>query len=143
MRKPWLTAITALALASCAQKPVLGVSDAWVRLGAVPGSPAAAYFTVKGGPADDRLMIVTADYAVRTELHESMTSGGMASMKPLASGVPVPAGGKVEFKPGGLHAMLFDVEPGLQPPRTMPMTFTFASGTRLQLQATLVRAGDK
>ncbi|MEG8056594.1 hypothetical protein QP150_07360 [Sphingomonas sp. 22L2VL55-3] len=41
--------VAAMALASCSPPKELSVDGAWVRLGAVTGRPAAAYFTVHGG----------------------------------------------------------------------------------------------
>ncbi len=136
-------AIVAMALASCQPKPVLKVTDAWVRLPAVAGQPGAAYFTLHGGPAEDRLLMVTAEYAIRSSMHESMKDGAMMAMTPIDNGVVVPAGGTVEFKPGGLHVMLEDIRPGLAPPVRMPMTFAFASGARIVITVPVSRPGDK
>ena len=138
-----LTVLAALMLASCAPDPVLRVDGAWVRLAATPKSPAASYFTVFGGPKADRLLNVSSPVVIRTELHESMSHGGMMSMKPITGGIDIPAGGAVEFKPGGKHAMMFNVNPGILPPRTLPMIFVFASGERIMVDAKVVRAGDK
>lgn len=138
-----LSLIAALALVSCAPDPVLRVDDAWVRLAATPKAPAAGYFTVYGGPKEDRLLDVSSPVVIRTELHESMTGGGMASMKPITAGVDIPAGGTVEFKPGGKHAMMFNVNPGIVPPRSLPMILVFASGERIMVDAKVVLAGDK
>lgn len=144
MRAPAVfAALTAIALASCAPDPVLNVRDAWVRLPATPGNPGAAYFYISGGPKSDRLMSVTSPVVIRTELHESMAHGGMMSMKPIEGGVEIPAGGFVEFKPGGKHAMMYNINPGILPPRTLPMVFTFASGERITADAEVKLAGDK
>jgi periplasmic copper chaperone A len=132
-----------LTLAGCSRTPVLAVDGVWVRLNAVERGPAAAYFTVHGGPKADRLLSVTSDVVIRIELHESMASGNMASMKPITGGIDVPAGGTIEFKPGGRHAMLYYVNPGIKPPRTLPLTFTFASGNRIEVDAQVALAGDK
>jgi periplasmic copper chaperone A len=138
-----LALIAALALAGCGPDPVLRVDGAWVRLAATPKAPAAAYFTVYGGPKADRLLDVSSPVVIRTELHESMNHGGMASMKHIESGIEVPAAGTVEFKPGGRHAMMFNVNPGIVPPRTLPMIFVFASGERISVDAEVKLAGDK
>ena len=138
-----LALIAALTLAGCAPDPVLRVDDAYVRLAATPKNPAAAYFMVVGGPSADRLMDVSSPVVIRTEMHESMTSGGMMSMKPIEGGIEIPAGGAVEFKPGGKHVMMFNVNPGIVPPRTLPMIFTFASGERITVDAQVKRAGDE
>ena len=138
-----LALFAALTVAGCAPDPVLRVDDAYVRLAATPKNPAAAYFMVVGGPSADRLMDVSSPVVIRTEMHESMTSGGMMSMKPIEGGVEIPAGGAVEFRPGGKHVMMFNVNPGIVPPRTLPMIFTFASGERITVDAEVKRAGDE
>ena len=146
-----LALIAALTVAGCAPDPVLRVDDAYVRLAAAPKNPAAAYFMVVGGPSADRLMDVSSPVVIRTEMHESMTSGGpstssggaMMSMKPIEGGIEIPAGGAVEFRPGGKHVMMFNVNPGIVPPRTLPMIFTFASGERITVDAEVKRAGDE
>lgn len=135
--------LAAVVLSGCAPDPILRVDDAWVRLAANSKSPAAAYFTVYGGPKGDRLLDVSSPVVIRTELHESMTGGGMASMKPLETGIDIPAGGGVEFKPGGKHAMMYNVNPGIVPPRTLPMIFVFASGERITVDARVVPAGGQ
>ncbi|AYJ87192.1 copper chaperone PCu(A)C [Sphingomonas paeninsulae] len=58
-------------------------------------------------------------------------------------GVEIPAKGIVKFESGGKHVMFFDVNPALQPPRTMPINFIFASGERIQVDAVLIRPGEK
>ena len=139
-------ALAALALTACSkEKAELNVTDAIVHLPAVPRGPAAAYFTVHGGPTSDRLMDVVSENAIRAELHESMSggAGGMATMKPIAGGIEIPAAGLVKFAPGGKHAMFFDVNPALQPPRTMPIEFVFASGARIDVDAVLKRPGEQ
>lgn len=129
------------AVAACAGAPALDVEDAWVRLPAVPGRPAAAYFTVEGGPEPRTLVRVTADYAVRAEMHETMAGGGRMSMRPLAA-VPVPAGQEVAFEPGGRHVMLFDLDRRAVPGTTTLLTLTFDNRQRLYRKARLVGPGD-
>lgn len=131
-----------VALSSCAQEEQLYVSDAWVRLPAVASRPAAGYFTVHGGPVDATLIAVTADTAIRSELHETRrAANGAMTMVPIAA-VPVGALQEVRFAPGGRHVMLFDINPVVKPGGTMTLTFTFADATRIQLNAKVIAAGD-
>jgi copper(I)-binding protein len=138
-----IVALAVLALSGCKEKPELSVTNAVVRLPAVPRGPAAAYFTIHGGQVADRLIDVMSPNAIRAEIHESMKDGNMASMKPIENGVAVPANGTIVFTSGGKHVMFFDVNPALQPPRAMPIEFTFASGARLQVAAELKRPGEQ
>jgi hypothetical protein len=130
-----------LALGACHKPQNITVSDAWVRLSAVPRNPAAAYFTLHGGGKDATLVSVESEVAIRAELHESMSTGGMSSMKPIAS-VALPAGATVKFEPGGKHVMLFDMNPGITPGSRVPLLFTFADGERIEHIARGVGAAD-
>jgi len=133
--------IAVVATAGCAQPKQLSVDGAWVRLAAVQGRPAAAYFTIHGGPTDATLINVTTDVAIRAEMHESMASGGVTSMKPIAR-VAIPANTDVVFAPGGRHVMLYNMNPGITPGgRLITLTLSFADGTRILQNATVVGAG--
>ncbi|PVE59361.1 hypothetical protein DC429_02850 [Arthrobacter sp. TPD3018] len=144
------TAVKAMALAGamaaglggCSGPDRVTADDAWIRLPAAPGRPGAAYFTLHGGRSDATLIDVSADVAVRAEMHESMGgAGGMAGMKPLAS-VAVPAGAKVVFAPGGKHVMLFDINPRAKPGKIFNLTLNFANGGRMYVPATVVGPAD-
>ena len=80
--------VAAMALASCSQPKELSVDGAWVRLGAVTGRPAAAYFIVHGGPTPTTLISATTDVAIKSEMHETMDKGGMSTMTPLTTTPP-------------------------------------------------------
>ncbi|UVO54032.1 copper chaperone PCu(A)C [Sphingomonas sp. SUN039] len=136
-------AVSAIALAGCAAKPTEPtVADAIVRMAANPKAPSAGYFTLKGGPKDDTLLTVTSPVVIRVEMHESMTGGNMASMKPLDGGVVVPANSDVKFEPGGKHIMLYNINPGMKVGQTMRLDFVFASGLQLSAYAPLRAAGS-
>jgi periplasmic copper chaperone A len=135
-------ALATAALTGCAQEKQLYVSDAFVRLAAVQGRPAAGYFTIHGGPTDATLINVSTDVAIRTEMHESkMAAGGGMTMDAVRS-LPIPALQTVTFAPGGKHVMLFDVNPGIKPGAAITFTYTFADGLRIQQDARVIAAGD-
>jgi copper(I)-binding protein len=119
----------------------LHVDKAWVRLAAVSGNPAAAYFTIRGGKEPTRLIAIDSTAAGSTELHQSMKAGDMASMQRV-DGVDVPAHGTVAFAPGGYHVMLFGVGAQVKPGDTMPLVARFAKGDPVGMTAKVVAAGD-
>lgn len=134
--------LAATAISGCAQEKQLNISDAWVRLAAVDGRPAAGYFTINGGPTDATLISVSTDVAVRTEMHETRAvEGGGMTMSAVKS-VPVPALKPVSFVPGGKHVMLFNVNPTVKPGGSLTLTFTFADATRIQQTARVIGAAD-
>lgn len=116
------------------------ISNAWIRLPAVPGRPAAAYFTLNGGTADDAVVSVTTPAAQRTELHESMEQGGVMSMAAIEN-VPLGAGAAMDFAPGGKHVMLFDISGDLKAGGTTELTVAFRDAPAVTVQAALVAPG--
>jgi len=132
----------ALATTACGKGHERGANDAWIRLPAVAGRPAAAYFTLHGGATPATLLAVSTPAAKRTELHESMAGhAGMMRMTPLAR-VDVPADGTVTFAPAGRHVMLFDVSPDVKPGGSAVLTFTFADGPTLKTTARVLGPAD-
>lgn len=125
-----------------APKPaVLAVSDARVTLSPVPGRPAAAYLTIRGGRTDDRLVGLASARVATVELHEGGMRNGMMTMGRVA-GIDVPAGSEVSLAPGGFHAMLFGVDPAVQPGGSLPLRLSFASGSAMETRAEVRAAGD-
>lgn len=132
--------LSAVALMAAAAAPAsVTVSNAWSRP-AAQGGNGAGFLTVTGGAAADRLLSAASPVAGRVELHESMVMGGTAMMHPRPDGVAIPAGGKVEFKPGGLHLMLFGLKKPLKIGETVPVTLTFQKAGKVRVELT-VRAG--
>ncbi len=101
-------------------------------LGAVPTS--AAYLTItNAGKRPDRLLSVDCACAAMAMVHESKVVNGISSMA-MVDAVTIPAGGRVEFKPEGLHIMLTGVKTPLKAGGMQEMVLTFA-------HAGAVRAG--
>jgi hypothetical protein len=138
---PLFLALCALALGACAKKPELSVSEAYVQLSPVKTNPSAAYFTIHGGGQDVSLIGVSTEVAIRSEMHETMSQGSMASMKPVTN-VQVPAGSTVKFEPGGKHVMLWNMNPGVAPPKHIQLNLTFSNGQRLQADTAVVAMGQ-
>lgn len=137
MRGARAVLVGSLVLAACRPAEHPRVDDAWVRLPAVPGRPAAAYLTVHGGAAPTAVIAVKTTSADRAELHESMANG----MRPIAF-VPVPAHGTVRFAPGGRHVMLFDVDPSVRPGGTVVLYVTLRGSRLVAASAKVVAPGD-
>lgn len=129
------------ALGGCGQGPVIYVDHGYVRLAAVPDRPAVGYFTLHGGASNATLIAVSTEVAIRSEMHRSMTTSGVASMQPIAR-LALPARGSIAFAPGGRHLMLFNVNSGIKPGKSVPLLFTFGDGERIIYDAPAIAAGD-
>jgi copper(I)-binding protein len=127
------------ALAGCDQSKPVYVDGAYIRLSPNPDNPSAGYFTIHGGSKPVTLRAVETDSAVRLEMHESMVmDGGMMDMKSLDT-VDVPAGAKVEFKPGGRHVMLWQVNQQAIAAGKVEFKLVFSNGDRLLVDAVVQR----
>ena len=103
----------------------------------VRGVPtSAAYLTIENhGKTPDRLLSIDCACASAAMMHESRTRNGISSMVMLKD-LAIPAGGKVTFKPEGLHVMLIGLKTPLKAGGLQAMTLRFE-------KAGLVRAGFK
>ena len=122
--------------------PGIVLSDARIQLPAVSGRPGAAYFTVSQASGAPRSIAgVTVAMVGRTELHETMKSGGASSMKPLKT-VPLASGQSVAFEPGGRHVMLFDLDPKLRFEDQTDLTVRFDNGDEARAKARVTTVND-
>src|SRR6266481_1006218 len=109
------------------------VLQPWSRP-AVSGTNGIGYMVLANhGRADDALERIESPVAARVEMHASSTVGGMMSMKTLGR-VPVPAGGRTAFGPGGYHLMLIGLTRTLKAGDQAPATLSFASGAKLTVR---------
>jgi copper(I)-binding protein len=130
--------VAALAmLGGCAKKvEQVYVDGGYVRLNANPDNPAAAYFTIHGASEPVVLRAIQTDTAVRLELHESVAEDGVTTMRPVDS-VEIPAGVTVEFKPGGRHVMLWQINPQAIAAGRMQFKFIFSNGDQILADAVI------
>lgn len=113
----------------------LAIADAY--LPAAPGGGTTALFAeITGGTDADSLVAAAFAGAERAEVHESTADGdGMRGMRAVPA-APVPAGGALSLRPGGVHVMLIGLDRDLMAGDSVDVDLTFArAGTRT------VRAG--
>lgn len=143
MRRGSAMLLAMLAVSACARTQEPRVERPWIRLAAVPGRPAAAYFTLHGGAKDATLTGASVAGVARAELHESrMAAGGQGMTMDALSNVPVPAGGSVAFEPTSRHVMLFGVPAAMTAGGTARLTLRFADGSVVAADADVRGAGD-
>lgn len=121
--------------------PGIALKDAVIQLPAVAGRPGAAYFTVsQSGGSPRKLVAVYVEGAKRSEMHESGMKDGMMTMSEVKE-VELGDGKSVVFKPGGYHAMLFDVDPALKAGGTAEVTITLDNGDKVSAPAKIQTVG--
>lgn len=120
------------------------LSGHWIRA-MLPGQKVAGGFvtiTNKGG-AEDRLVSVSTPMAGRAEIHEMSIVDDVMTMRPLADGLPLPAGETVELKPGSYHLMFMAVEEPFKEGGMVPVVLTFEKAGNVELMLPVMPAGTK
>ena len=109
------------------------VDNAWVR--DLPGgAPAGGYFLLRNdGTKAAELTAASSPAFGQVMLHQSVQSGGVASMRDV-HGVNVPPGGAVNFTPGGYHLMLMTPARKIIRGEKIPITLKFADGQAVTAQ---------
>jgi periplasmic copper chaperone A len=109
------------------------VSDVSVRATTENG---AVYMTLSNtGASDEVLLGATTDVARTVELHETtMDENDQMKMRPVVN-IPIPAGGSVTLKPGGLHVMLIGLQKQLAPGDKISLTLNFERAEPMTVKA--------
>jgi hypothetical protein len=115
----------------------LAVSQAWSRAMPPSAPTGAVYFVLENrGEQPQRLIGAQTSRAEKTELHTHVHQNDMMKMQQIES-VEVPAAGKVEFKPGGNHVMLFGLKQPLVAGESFPITLQFENGGEITTEVSI------
>ncbi|MBM3567904.1 MAG: copper chaperone PCu(A)C [Alphaproteobacteria bacterium] len=116
----------------------LTIEHPWSR--ATAGKVGAVYLELHHRGAGDRLLGGESPRAGKVELHNTVRDGDIMRMRPVET-IAVPARGKVELKPGGLHIMLMDLKGPLNAGESVPLTLRFEKAGAVALEASIERPG--
>lgn len=140
-----LSALGALALSACGQPAdkaaetaaapgTVTVADAWCRPTPNGAKAGGCYVTLTAG-SDDRLLSVSTPLADSAQIHEMKMENGVMSMGELKDGLALPAGQKVELKPGSTHVMLMGLRDPLVDGGVASFTLTFEKAPAIGVHA--------
>jgi hypothetical protein len=140
----------ALAFASAApavaheyRKGTLLIDHPVIRVSSPAAKTGAGYLTISNsGKLPDRLVAVTTTAATRSDLHGTIAKGNVMMMREQAGGVPVPAGGKVRFAPGGLHVMFIGLKAPVPEKSRIRARLTFERAGAVDVEFLAEAAGD-
>ena len=129
-------ALTAsLALMACQKEPdSIGLKTATILVNPVPDRPAVGYFDLQNGPTDLVLEYARVPLAQRTEMHQTVETGGRTSMRQVDR-VPISAGQPLSFKPGGLHLMIYKLDPAALREGRAELQLRFSDGSQINYNA--------
>ena len=127
----------------------IAVTDAWSRPSPAVAGAGAAYMIIENtGSSADALIGGKSDVATAVEVHETVdmssampgaSDGGMGGSPMMGmqkiDRLEIPAGGKVELKPGSYHVMLIGLTRELQVGETIEITLTFEQAGEVKVSA--------
>jgi len=115
----------------------LAVGAGRLILPVLPDNPGAAYFTLSNaGKHSASVARISIKGAGKAEMHQTLEG----QMKGVDL-VDISPGTTREFAPGGLHVMVFRINPQLKPGDSVEMTITFADGDKLSAPLQVIAAG--
>ena len=129
-RSSWVAAILFVAVSSVwAQVKVEG---AWARP-TVAGQQGGGGFVTLTSIAGDRLVGGSTPVAQQLELHTMTMQGDVMQMRQVEA-IDLPAGKKVELKPGGLHIMFTGLKQPLALGSKLPVTLKFEKAGEVKVE---------
>ena len=134
-------AFAAGALAQNAKVGSVQIENAYTRA-TVPGQQVAGGFMKienKGGV--DLLVSASSPVAGEVQLHEMAMEGNVMKMRQVKD-IPVPAGGAVELKPGGMHLMFMNIKAPLTAGETVPVKLKFAKAGEVEVKMPVNAMGN-
>lgn len=123
-----------LPAASAAAGAALEGRDGWIRE-APPVAPVRAGYVDLVNSGTEAVVVTGAESPAfgAVEIHEMVAGDdGAMRMRPVPQLV-VPAGGRVELRPGGLHLMLFRPQQPLAPGASVPLRLHTQAGADVEL----------
>ncbi len=120
-------------VATAAHATGLRIHDARIPEGP-PVAPVLAGYLVIENPGNKTVHLTGAssDRFTAVEIHEMRMKDGMMSMKRIER-LAIPAGGRVELAPGGLHLMLIKPVEPVRAGQTVRITLRFDNGQTLSV----------
>ncbi len=134
-------ALTSLAHAGADVKQAnITIGHPWAR--ATPGAVknSAAFMTLSSKDSADKLIGISGDIAREIQIHTMITEAGVMKMREIKS-LDIPANGKTELKPGGLHIMLIGLKEGLKEGTKFPLKLKFEKAGEVTVNITAEKAG--
>jgi copper(I)-binding protein len=117
------------------------IEDAYTRA-TVPGQQVAGGFMrIENKGAADLLVSASSPVAGEVQLHEMAMDGNVMKMRQVKD-IPLPAGGAVELKPGGLHLMFINIKAPLTAGETVPVKLKFAKAGEVEVKMPVNAMGN-
>ena len=140
-----LAALLALACPATAHDFTVGtieIGHPWSRP-APPSAPVASGYMklTNNGTEADRLTAISSPFAQRAEIHRSVVTHGVATMRPV-EGLLIEGSATVDFEAEKLHVMFIGPMRQLKEGERFPATLVFERAGKVEVEFVVQRRGD-
>ena len=133
--------LTGIVQAQNAKVGSVQIENAYTRA-TVPGQQVAGGFMkIENKGAADQLISASSPASGEVQLHEMAMEGNVMRMRQVKD-IPVPAGGAVELKPGGLHLMFINIKAPLAAGEAVPVKLKFAKAGEVEVKMPVNAMGN-
>lgn len=119
----------------------LRISQPWARATAPGAASGGGFLAIDNKGPTDRLVSASAAVADSVELHTMSMEGNIMRMAKLERGIEIPATGKIELKPGGLHIMFIGLKAPLKQGESFPLTLKFEKAGEIRVDVKIESLG--
>lgn len=134
--------VAGAAMANDYQLKDLRIDHPFARATPPAAKVAGAFLTISNaGTQPDRLVRAASPVAGIVELHEMRMDGNVMKMRAVP-GIDIPAGAKVELKPGGYHVMLIELKGPLADGKEFPLTLEFEKSGKIDVKVRIGSMGS-
>jgi uncharacterized protein YcnI len=120
----------------------LVIEQPWARATPAGAETGAGYLRITNtGSTPDRLVGGTFAGAKAVEVHEMAMSGGVMTMRQLATGLKIAPGQTLELKPGGSHLMLTGLRAPLKEGEPVKMSLQFEKAGSVEIEVRIAPLG--
>ncbi len=120
------------------------IDHPWSRATPKGAKTGAGYVSIKNaGSTADRLVGGSFADAGKVEIHQATMDQGVMKMRPVAGGVEIKPGERVELKPDGLHLMFIGLKQPLKNGEQVVGTLEFEKAGTVPVQYTVGGIGEK
>jgi copper(I)-binding protein len=111
----------------------ISIENAYTRATAPGQQVAGGFLKIENKGGTDLLVSASSPIAGEVQLHEMAMEGNVMRMRQVKD-IPVPAGGAVELKPGGMHLMFMNIKSPLAAGETVPVKLKFAKAGEVEVK---------
>jgi len=120
------------AMTPAAKVGQVSIGSPWARATAPGAAVGGGFLLLDNAGADDRLVGASSPVSATVELHTMSMENNVMRMREVPA-IDLPAGKRVELRPGGLHIMFIDLKAPLKAGESFPVRLRFEKAGEVEV----------